>query len=320
MRRSVWLFLLTFLTGSVMSGCGTVELEDRNFPIELAVQDTENFTQGFLDAESAGNRMIDYSHLKVVILSRTFVEDASAMQEFLALMEAKNEIPRNTYVVVAEDAGEIMDMQQVEGDSVGNYIEQMFENVSKVRKQAYPTIGMLYQEQENRSETFFIPCVKRDGDKLSVENYYVWKRGMPAGIVDSETAVLSFFIQNQMEEYRVALAGGSVVRLFDTHNAIAFDEKDDTKIVTVTLACSGEVLNHSGSMSEEEQQLSEQELDAYMNELTGRAFAEQAVDVSNSFRKLGVERDWYFYYREREEVYEQDIRLAYRIDIDWVNL
>lgn len=303
-----------------MVGCDTVELENRNFPIELAVQDTENFTEGFLDAESAGNRMIDYSHLKVVVLSRAFVEDASAMQEFLALMEEKNEIPRNTYVVVAEDAGEIMDMQQVEGESVGNYIEQMFENVSKVRKQAYPTIGMLYQEQENRSETLFIPCVKRDGDKLSVENYYVWKRGMPAGIADSETAVLSFFIQDQMEEYRLVLAGGEVVRLFDSHNTITFDEKNGAKTVTVTLACSGEVLNRSGNMSGEERQLSEQGLEAYMNALTERAIAEQEVDVSNSFRKLGEERDWYFYYREREEVYEQDIRVEYRMDIDWVNM
>lgn len=316
----MWLFLLTFLMASVMVGCGNVELEDRNFPIELAVQDTKNFTEGFLDAESEGNRMIDYSHLKVVILSQAFVEDASAMQEFLALMEAKNEIPRNTYVVVAEDAGEIMDMQQVEGDSVGNYIEQMFENVSKVRKQVYPTIGMLYQEQENRSETLFIPCVKRDGDKLAVENYYVWKRGMPAGIADSETAVLSFFIQDQMEEYRLILAGGEVVRLFDSHNTITFEEKEDGKTVTVTLVCSGEVLNRSGNMSEKEQQLLEQELKEYMNEITERVIEEQEVDVSNSFRKLGEEREWYFYYRKREEVYEQDVRLEYRMDIDWVNL
>lgn len=320
MRRSVWLFGIAFFLVSAMSGCGTVELEDRNFPIELAVQDAENFTQDFLDAESEGNRRIDYSHLKVVILNRAFVEDASAMQEFLALMEAKNEIPRNTYVVVAEDAGEIMDMQQVEGESVGNYIEQMFENVSKIRKQAYPTIGMLYQEQENRGETLFIPCVKRDGDKLSVENYYVWKRGIPAGIVDSETAVLSFFIQNQMEEYRLMLMGGEVVSLSDAHNTIAFDEKNDTKTVTVTILCSGEVLNRSESVSGEEQQLLEQELDAYMKELTEHAFAEQAVDVSNSFRKLGAKRNWYFYYRKQEEVYEQDIRLEYRMDIDWVNL
>lgn len=320
MRRSVGMLLLVFFIGSMMAGCGTVELEDRNFPIELAVQDTEDFAQGFLDAESEGNRMIDYSHLKVVIISRAFVEDASAMQEFLELMETKNEIPRNTYVVVAEDAGEIIDMEQVDGESVGNYIEQMFENVSEVRKQAYPTIGMLCQEYGNQCETLFIPYVKRDVDKLSVENYYVWKRGAPAGIIDSETAVLSFFMQNQMEEYRLALAGGEVVRLFDAHNVVTFDDEDDTKTVTVTICGSGEVINHRGQLGVEEQQALERQLDTYMNALAGRSLAEQAVDVSNSFRKLGAKRDWYFYYLGQEGVYEQDIRICCRMDIDWVNL
>lgn len=320
MRRSVGLFLLALFVGSVMTGCGTVELEDRIFPIELAVQDTENFTQGFLDAESAGNRMIDYSHLKVVILSRAFVEDASAMQEFLELMEEKNEIPRNAYVVVAEDAGELMDMEQVEGEALGNYIEQMFENVSRIRKQAYPTVGMLYQESDNQCETLFIPYLQKDGDKLAVEDYYVWKRGAPAGSVDSETARLSFFTQNQMEEYRAALVGGEVVSLSDAHNSIAFDEKDGEKTVTVTVKCSGEIMNRSGKLTREEQQVLDRQIEVYMNELAGRVLLERAIDVTGSFRKLGAKREWYFYYLGQEDVYEQDILIRYEADIDWVNL
>lgn len=318
--RSVGMFFFVFLAASVLMGCNTVELEDRNFPIELAVQDTDNFPQEFLEAQSAGNRRIDYSHLKVVILSQAFVENTSAMQEFLAMMEEKNEIPRNTYVVVAADAEEIMDMEQVEGESVGNYLEQMFENVSKVRKQAYPTIGMLYQESDNQCETLFIPYVKKDGDKLVVENYYVWKRGAPAGNVDSETARLSLFTQNQMEKYQLTLAGGEVVSLSDAHNAITFDEKDGAKTVTVTVKCIGEVLNRSGELTGEEQRVIGRQIEVYMNELAESVLSERAIDVTDSFRKLDAKREWYFYYLGQEEVYEQDILIQYETDIDWVNL
>lgn len=41
----------------------------------------------------------------------------------------------------------------------GNLSGRLFENVSEIKKTAYPTIGMLYQEQENKMETLFIPYV-----------------------------------------------------------------------------------------------------------------------------------------------------------------
>ena len=96
---------------------------------------------------------MDYSHLKVLILNEDFVENEKSMTELLELLEKQNEVPRNTYVVVAEDAEKIMGIGEVEGQSVGTYIEELFENVSEIDKEAYPTIGSLYQEQDNRMET-----------------------------------------------------------------------------------------------------------------------------------------------------------------------
>lgn len=317
-RKKGGLLMLLIFAGNVMAGCGSAELEDRNFPIELAVQNTENFSETFLEEEGAGNRMIDYTHLKVVILSQKFVENTSAMQEFLELMETKKEIPRNTYVVVAEDAEEIMKLKEVAGESVGNYLEQMFENVSEVKKRAYPTIGMLYQDWKNQCETFFIPYVTIDGDKLAVESYYVWKRGSAAGRIEGEAAELSFFTQNQMEKYLLTLAEGVVVSLSDAHNTITFGEKNGEKTVFVTIKCSGEAVNRSGRLSREEQKELEQHLETYMNGLAGRVLEERRVDVTNSFRKLGAKREWYCYYQEQQEMYEPEVRIQFQTDVDWI--
>lgn len=319
-RNGVGMFLLAATAGGMFSGCGTAELEDRNFPLELAVHSADNFSQEFLKAQGEGNRMLDYSHLKVVILSRAFVENQAAMQEFLELTQAQNEIPRNTYVVVAEDAKELIQLAEAKDESIGNYLEQMFENVSEVKKREYPTVGMLYQEYENRCETFFIPYVEWDVDKAVVGKYYVWKRGAAAGIVDAETAMLSFFTQNQVEDYQLALDGGEVVSLFDAHNAVGFAEEKGAKTVTVTVHCSGEVVNCSGKLTVKEQQMLENRLEGYMNELSGQVLSSQRVDVVNSFLKLGALREWYVYYEGQEEVYEQDITIRYHVDIDWVNL
>lgn len=310
---------LMLLSSSVLTGCGTPELEERNFPIEMAVQDADDFSQEFLDAESAGNRMIDYSHLKVMILSEKFIEDEASMQELLELLEQKNELPQSIYLVVAKDAREILDMQDVLGESVGNYLEQTFENVSQVKKWEYPTLGMLYQECDNRNETLFIPYVSREEDSLVVDRYYVWRRGAAFGSVDSQTAMLSFFTQNQMEKYQLTLENGAVVALSDAHNEIAFVEQDGKKTVVAKIRCSGEVISPKAASQKEQQALTRQ-IETYMNQLAQQTLAEWQIDVTDSFRKLGAKRDWYFYYQGQREVYEQEIEVVYEVAIDWVNL
>lgn len=320
--RGVGMLALVLLSSSVFTGCATAELEERNFPIEIAVQDTDDFAQEFLDAQSAGNCMIDYSHLKVMVISRAFIEDETAMAELLEFLERKNEIPQSTYLVVAEDAKKILDMQEVLGESVGNYLEQTFETVSEVRKQEYPTLGMLYQERDNREETLFIPYVREEDDCLVIDGYYVWRRGEAFGSVDSETAMLSFFTQNQMEHYRLTMEDGAVVSLSDAHNQVAFSEQNGKKTVVATIRCNGEVVS-PGVKAESTGRLIKQltpQIEAYMSRLAQQTLAERQIDVTNSFRKLGGKRDWYFYYQGRQAAYEQDIEVIYDVSVDWVNL
>lgn len=328
-KRGIGMVVLVLLSGGVLSGCHTAELEDRNFPIEIAVQDTENFGEEWLDAESAGNRMIDYSHLKVMILSREFIEDEAAMDEFLNLLEEKNEVPRNTYLVVAEDAEEIIELQDTLGESVGNYLEEQFENVSEVKKQAYPTIGMLYQEKENQSETLFIPYVSKEDDKPVVKHYYAWKRGYAAGIVDNETALLSFFTGNDMDAHTITLEGGTIVSLSAPHNEVTFRESGKRREILVDVHCSGEVVSpgigadvaENSSDTRAELALLERQLAVSMNEKAQAALGEKQIDVANSYRKLGgIRRDWYQEYQNHPGTYEEDMNIVYQVEIDWVNL
>lgn len=316
---------LVFFSGGILSGCRTAELEDRNFPIEIAVQDPRNIGASWLEAGSAGNRMIDYSHLKVMILSQEFIEDESAMQEFLEVMEQKNEVPRNTYLVVAEDAEEIENLGETLGESVGNYLEEQFENVSEVKKQAYPTIGMLYQEKENQSETLFIPYVSVEEGKPVVKQYYAWRRGNAAGIADSGTALLSFFTKNEVEDYTLTLDGGMTVALSAPHNEVDFEEKDGKRTIVVNVHCSGEIISpgsHTKGTGKTMDTLSaEQKLAVYMNETAKAALGEQQLDVADSYRKLGgIRRDWYLEYEKEPQTFEPDMDIIYQLDIDWVNL
>lgn len=317
MKRMLGLAVLVLLPGMVMTGCGTPELEDRDFPLEIAVENTADFGEAWYEAEYSGNRMVDYSHLKVMVISREFLENETGMQEFLALLEEKTEVPRNTYIVAADDPGEILKLEDTLGESVGSYLEEQFENVSKIKKQAYPTLGMLYQEEDNRMETLFIPYVDVEEEKPVVERYFVWKRGFPAGTVADGAALLGFFTENKLKEYQLSLDDGGVVSLFSPHNEVTFREEGDKREIVVNIRCSGKYLGRQ----ERDLEDVENQIADYMNHMAQSVLAEQCVDLSGGYKKLGgIRRDWYREYRAQDERFETDMDIVYTVDIDWVNL
>ena len=316
-RRLLALAVICAVVLLVMTGCAPAELEDRDFPIEIAVRDTKDAGLAWYEAEQAGNRMVDYSHLKVLILEQEFVEDEAAVQEWLAFLKEKSEVPRNAYVVVTEDAEALLAQSETLGEAVGDYLEEQFENVSQIKKQAYPTIGSLYQEMDNRQETLFLPYVTVKDEKPAVEQYYVWKRGMPAGVVDAEVARLAFFTQNRMREYGLPLEEGMLL-LSDATNEITFSEKDGVREVLMTIHCSGSVQGTGGKENKKELALLAED---YMNRMAANVQRKRQVDLTGSYRKLGgAARGWYEEYQKRGENYEEEVEIVYRVKINWIHL
>ena len=316
-----------------LSGCATAELEERNFPIEMAVSDMEQFDREWLNADESGNRMVDYSHMKVILLDQKFLEDAQNMDAFLEILEKKSDVPRNTYLAVAEDAEAVLKLQKNMEESVGTYLEDYFENVSEIKKTAYPTLGMLYQEQENKMETLFIPYVEEVDQKPAVTKYYVWKRGEAEGMLDSQTALLSFFTQNQKEEYALTLADGVDVRLFAPHNQVVFSQTKEKQIIA-EISCSGEILYEKPGWRQKLQseygqnlksgdikKMLEKELEDYFQQtaqkvevdcaknLSEQAFLEEAKEIQKLCREYKV-----------PFIINDNVDLALEIDADGVHV
>lgn len=314
--KVVGMLFLTLGAGMLLEGCGTAELQERSFPIEVAVKDTDLFEQAWLEAAEGGNRVIDYNHLKVMIISQSLLEDPDATQELLTLLEQKTDVPRSTYVVAAKEPEEILSLESG-GESIGNYLEQLFENVSEIKKTAYPTLGTLYQERQNRQETLMIPVVGAEDEQPVVASYLVWKRGQASGTVDSDAALLSFFTQNETDTYTLLLESGGI-KLFDAHNEISFPEGENR--IDVDIYCSGEILYREGG-STVTAALLEQQAGDHMNKCAAEVQSSRNADVTNSYRKLGgYARDRYGEYLERDAAYEEDMDILYRVHITWVTL
>ena len=324
MSMKTWILTGIVLGLTFLSGCAESELEDREFPTILAVSAESDFTREWLDGLQKGTKKIDYNHLKVILVEREFLEDEDAMAEMTSLLKEDKNVPLNAYVVATEMLQELKDAEANLEKPLGDYLEELLEHGDTVKKETYPTIGMLYQEKENRKETLFIPTVSLIEEKPEVTSYEVYKRGKAIGQADSDVALLSFFIGNQMEEYVLQLGVNNYVRLSDAHNEIKFEQKRKKngllkRQVLVTIDCDGEIIQRKySSDAEETREWMEEQIAMYMSAKTAKAL-EAGIDLTNSFKKLGEEREWYLYYMQSPDFYEEDIEIIFDVEIEWTD-
>ena len=349
--------LACFLFGCLfLQGCNVAELEDKAFPVLLNIRDQDDFQNVWLNHEYAGNKEVDYNHLKVVLIERSFLEKEAEVEDMLSMLEQEKEVPWNAYVMTTESCDRLA---QTEGELdvlLGNYLEELLENTSGIDQKAYPTLGMLYEERANHLETLYIPfvdiegeqsgAVQDDTEKPQITAYEVWKRGRAAGLVDTDTARAAFFTQNFADDYTLQLAPELYVKV-DTASCRVKETKKigagglTEQIVTVTVTGEGEILSGKVSarenpanaeagntetnitntsyekMTRKKEQIINTRMEDYLNATASHAL-EKEIDITNSYRNLGADnRTWYFKYQNTPAAYEKDIKIQYLVKINW---
>ena len=310
-----------------LCGCSNTQIENREFPAILTVTSESDFAAEWLNGLQEGNKKIDYNHLKVVLIERGFLENELAMTEMLAVLKADKNVPLNAYVMTTENVKDLTEKEFSE--PLGDYLEKLLEKGDSVKKETYPTIGLLYQEEENRMETLFIPCISLVEEIPAVASYEVYKRGRAKDLIETDGALLSFFLANEMKNYVLDLGENRFVELSNSQNEIDFEwERLENgllkKQVIAKVHCDGKLLVPSYEMvikNQEEEAVQEQlELQIY-DYMKEKAFhmLEQGIDVTNSYKKLGREPEWYAYYAQNPDFYEGEIEILFDLDIDWTD-
>lgn len=326
------LVLVCFLFGCLfLQGCNVAELEDKAFPVLLNIRDQDDFQNVWLNHEYAGNKEVDYNHLKVVLIERSFLEKEAEVEDMLSMLEQEKEVPWNAYVMTTESCDRLAQTEGKLDTLLGNYLEELLENTSGIDQKAYPTLGMLYEERANHLETLYIPfvdiegeqsgAVEDDTEKPQITAYEVWKRGRAAGLVDTDTARAAFFTQNFADDYTLQLAPELYVKVDAASCRVKETEKIGVgglteQIVAVTVTGEGEILSGTVSASEKEQLLNTR-MEDYLNAIAAHAL-EKEIDITNSYRNLGADnRTWYFKYQNTPDAYEKDIKIQYLVKINW---
>lgn len=348
--------VLVILPVIFSSGCGTKELEDRSFPLtigidkepeglvlsyelpDLAKSDREKIPGGatmsfsieagaYYEAQKAyennTNKVLDYNHLKAIVISRKFLAESESLKEFLSWLEKEEVVARNTSLFAAEDqAAEMLNLTEETGGSVGKYLEQMLKTQKDFKESKIVTIGDLMNQWHNRNEILLIPVLADHGGLPSITEYAVIDAFSYKGNVSVEEAMQSFLCQGQLESFLYTLESGEVVEIQDMKTETAFTIEGENTVVTVEMTGKGKVkkVGEEASLEGQIRKRLNRQLEHDLIQTAAEWQKEPGVDITNSFIKLGgYDRELYQKYCQDYEGYLEQLVIDFQVDLKIVN-
>lgn len=334
-----------------LTGCRTTELEDRCFPMLAAVEHSRNdeqinvsylyqpldevsdksvgqagvdtfvvgandFYKAWHNYENGLNKVVDYNHLKIILLGTQMLDNAEQMSEMLEVLEKEENFPRNTYVCVTDQVSEMLKLQESLPSNLGTYLEELLESNEHVDAEGLPTLGNLFEEKENHLETLYLPFFSVEEELPVQEGFFCMRRGESMKQVSAEVAYLGFLESRNLNRAVVELADGSFLELsaFQTDYDLAIQGH-----VTVKVSCEGK-MNYGTAPSNN---TISQYLSDYLTDIAQKELERNHIDVSNCYKKVGgYNRDWYLAWKEQQDTganpgmqFEDNLTIEYQVDV-----
>lgn len=175
-RRHCCLILLVIGIVFCFGGCSTTELEERSFPMLVAIGCEDGrltYKDAFPKEDSFGRlgaKEKDYNHLKVLVLENDLLETESLYETVLTELAKEEKFPRNTYVCAMEDIEDLFEMEKEISQDLGTYLEEYLK-LHEQNKNRLLTLGDLLDEQANQTFVLYLPYLEVEDNKLIWKGY-----------------------------------------------------------------------------------------------------------------------------------------------------
>lgn len=271
-----------------LTGCGQLEIEERSFPLALAVTPAEtqgsyDFTFFFEEMESAGSSLYhkdnvtvtasgyaqaytkfgrmqpaspDDSHMQVILMSEELLQEQAFLDSFYNYAMKQHHFSWNTMVYLMEnDTLEEEKLADHTGEHPGSYFMAMARSDEQEKTAGVPTLGDLYMERQNCEKVLLLPVL---GDELPpyVDHYRLLVCGQEQQSVDPDTARLIQLLQGKLGRLQLELADGTMVELQEIRNRRSYLVQEDRWCVTIH---AGAVVQNRLELSQREQKKIRQE-------------------------------------------------------------
>ena len=199
-KKKKSLGMAVLITCLLFTGCSSTELEERCFPMLVAVGFDDGkltYSAGFPKEDATGqsntggtairatkvseldfirsknkfenrlNKEVDYNHLKVLAIEDDLLDKSIAYSVMLQHLAETESFPRNTYVCVVNDLEDLYELEKNVSQDIGTYLEEYLKKHEE-NKERLLTLGDLIDEQQNQTMILYLPYLEIE------ENYIEW--------------------------------------------------------------------------------------------------------------------------------------------------
>lgn len=355
--QKVLVFLLSMFLLCTVNGCSIRELEDRGFPLAIGMDKNEDgmaLSFDFPDLSEASegknpsgkpvsfsveagayyeaqkayenntNKVLDYNHLKAIVISQEFAADGKALRDMLSWLEREEVVAPNTCLFFAkEQASEILTLTEETSGSVGKYLEQMVETQEDFKENKVMTIGKLMNQWHNQNEILLIPVLINNGGVPSITEYAVMDAFVYKGNISVEKAMKSFLCQNLLSHFLYRLSSGEVLEIRDIKASVKIEPEGNGTLVTIGLTGDAQVKMEAEGQTMTRGQLKKKlnrQLAASLTQTAKELLREPGMDLSNSFIRLGgYQRELYEKYNQDYTSYQENLSIQFQVDMNMIN-
>lgn len=274
--------------------------------------------------ENNTNRVLDYNHMKAVVLGENVFSDTVQLRGILSAWEQREASARNTSLLIGSgSAAEILSLTEETEGSMGTYLEEMLESQKDFKQNKIATVGNLMNQWHNQDELLLIPVLTEQGKRPVITGYGAVSNFNYQGILTVEDAMKSFLCQNLLKKFTCEPAKNLVVEISDIRAKKTITLEGTLPVVTVRITGKGRLKTGQVSSVSEQYQLEkkiEKQLTADLAETAGRLQQEYGIDVTNSFISLGSKNcSLYQMYRNYPDAYNQEAQHVFQVEIAMLN-
>lgn len=274
--------------------------------------------------ENNTNRVLDYNHMKAVVLGENVFSDTVQLRGILSAWEQREASARNTSLLIGSgSAAEILSLTEETEGSMGTYLEEMLESQKDFKQNKIATVGNLMNQWHNQDELLLIPVLTEQGKRPVITGYGAVSNFNYQGILTVEDAMKSFLCQNLLKKFTCEPAKNLVVEISDIRAKKTIMLEGTLPVVTVRITGKGRLKTGQVSSVSEQYQLEkkiEKQLTADLAETAERLQQEYGIDVTNSFISLGSKnRSLYRMYRNYPDAYNQEAQHVFQVEIAMLN-
>ncbi|MCI8496143.1 MAG: hypothetical protein HFI74_10780 [Lachnospiraceae bacterium] len=360
----MWKKILCMVWGMLfLCGCESVELEERSFPLAVGVdlqEDIQNEEQQLIVSfdfpdlaqisekgkttdtpmgmslegpdlyhveksyENNTNRLLDYNHMKAIVLGENVMNDSSQLREILLAWEQQENAARNISLFLGKgSAAEILSLTQETEGSMGKYLEEMLDSQKDFRQNKIVAIGNLMNQWHNQDELLLIPVLTKQGNRPAITGYGAVLNFEYKGILSVEESMEIFLCQNLLEKFTYEGAENDVVEISELQVTSSVEDTKDGPFVTVHVSGKGRRKTGRTSSAAQQYQLErriEKRLTAQLQATAEKLRQDYGIDITNSYITLGGQnRGLYLKYKGLPDQYNKQVRQAFQVEVDLLN-